>query len=738
MEAYSNFAGTNVDLVEFCIEDLHQVYDHCREHPNKTTFFKIVRGGDTATAKKILDRFLCRGDKQILNWVLNKENIKRGKPSVIQTELRVLVIILIILLFVVLFPVLYGVHGALYVFTTRYGLSPTRSTPQLLLLMAALSEEEDMVRLLKDYGVQIGQCDSYSFNVFHWFVHLSLTNLEKTVRCSSVVVKVYGDEVKCPILYSENRFGLTPLEASVSNGAFLYFDHLSNIQGLLRIPVPLDLSRGSSYGLNASVLQNLEDSSRHYYDVSLFENGLCGEKQSLLLHRMRSIPILNLGDEEANSIINNPFMKRYTDLKVKTYMFVNIFRWCWQLIYSAILFYVVVQFIISNSFPRQFNNYLRIYLRVSGVDNHTKEEAMKVADASLISSVVNASKCLPTNFTTYAGVALDYCGNIAFLKIRNSCPQDLSDEDLIDDTGLGQNRATLWSGVKVVHELRYLLTLSVLGMVLRVLEIVVRTYQTFWNHKSTGSCLLKLFGTKFPGSYMQNQAYICIDLLIIAVSFIFYFSIPLSKTMVDFLNVTGIIVLVMTTAVIISAVSVIHVFRFVPLIGHFIITTFAMSKVLVQFSVVTLSLICVFAYLFSIFIRDPNCPSLPLSSSLGLNVYDAYFLMLGMATGPKNESNATFLLVVMFTVASVLIILNLIIAVMSAVADNMMNYPWNEAVAQREVLVKSLESEAVTKTLLGPLGSKVVRFLKRRAGFIVHGNPGDRCDRVIITVESFI
>ncbi|ELU11045.1 hypothetical protein CAPTEDRAFT_215599 [Capitella teleta] len=133
-----------------------------------------------------------------------------------------------------------------------------------------------MVSLLKDYGVQIGQWDSYSFNVFHWFVHLSLTNLEKTVRCSSVVVKVYGDEVKCPILYSENRFGLTPLEASVINGAFLYFDHLSNIQGLLRIPLPLDLSRGSSYGLNASVLQNLEDSSRHYYDVLLFENGLGG------------------------------------------------------------------------------------------------------------------------------------------------------------------------------------------------------------------------------------------------------------------------------------------------------------------------------------------------------------------------------------------------------------------------------------------------------------------------------
>ena len=153
---------------------------------------------------------------------------------------------------------------------------------------------------------------------------------------------------------------------------------------------------------------------------------------------------------------------------------------------------------------------------------------------------------------------------------------------------------------------------------------------------------------------------------------------------------------VITVCMILRFILHIHSLRLLPGIGHFVLTAFEMATNLVHFSVIYSIVLFTFAFIFHIMLDSPGCTSLRyagfetiLSSMLemfkltfGHGIYNPYF-----------TSPVTTLTYVLFVILSGLLFMNLIIALMSTIATEIMTQPRKDVLWRMEWLDEALSIE---------------------------------------------
>ncbi len=129
----------------------------------------------------------------------------------------------------------------------------------------------------------------------------------------------------------------------------------------------------------------------------------------------------------------------------------------------------------------------------------------------------------------------------------------------------------------------------------------------------------------------------------------------------------------------------IHSLRLVPGIGFFVVTIRRMAGHLLDFVVVYSLVALAFSLTFHFVMRNPECP---VKRSRGFqNLLDALFsaYRIALGQGDYSYSNTNGKLVfLIYTVISVLLLLNLIIAVMSTTADSVSQEPRRQALCTIE------------------------------------------------------
>ncbi|ELT90759.1 hypothetical protein CAPTEDRAFT_189709 [Capitella teleta] len=660
-QLYAN--GHAGHTVEHCIQDLLVIYKSSNRLQNlqESVFLRVVRSGDISTVQQVLQGLQNIDQTSILHWLLKTKVITTNKRNNFASNIvKTFVTILGFIVLVILYPVIYLCHG-LWLHTCSKSLAWISDEPEHVLVMAALSENVSMLRILKDFGAEISKNDQKGNTVFHFLVNASNRDHLLAIRCTDLLISVFGNEARRTILTTENDFGC---------------------------------------------------------------------RQSLLLSLTTALPLSELPEDKINALMQDPFLKQYRELTINAFKAANGIRWLCFLGFCASILILAAYLMNGGGYQWQLKPYYKHYMNAAAENGAAWKS---VAEKS----------CQPHDATTVNGVSLDACGSFAFGMIRDSCPSSISNASLLLQMGMSLNESELSVDmVKIFHDpmMEYIFVCVLISSGIQVIQIMHTFGQMMWSGRPvlTG---LKMFSTrKLNGSYTSNQSAILMRIFVLLVWVLLTFIATGDMSQMEYLYVLDIGTIAVIMATLLSALCILHNCRFLPVIGQFILTLFAMGTVLFQFGVVMMSLVVLFGYLFRLFIRDENCPSVSDDgyATLTESIYSAYFLMLGMGSEPGNTNFETILLVSVYTVATMIILLNFIIAVMSALATNMMKQPWKAAISKNETLVMAMETEALLKTVCWPFFPVVQRYLRKRAGFRIRSRQGkwdNSEDKVNVEVE---
>lgn len=276
-------------------------------------------------------------------------------------------------------------------------------------------------------------------------------------------------------------------------------------------------------------------------------------------------------------------------------------------------------------------------------------------------------------------------------------------------------------------------------MVLAVIYVMIDTYEhmlfffmDICANSSVIEMILSVLSNRVPGSYYKKQlniityytiiAHVCARADIITMNV----SLVLIEKFTYYMLMFGLILRFMMH---------IHSMRLLPWIGQFIITTFMMANNLVHFSAVLGVVIFIFAIIFNLLIVDQDCPVRPLDGyeSIGTSMLSVFMLTFGHGDFDQYRSNTPVIVTyVLFVIIVGLLLLNLIIAIMSATAEDLMTPEGKETLHKMEWLYEALSAEFTTSALAGRITAKWLSTNQRRAGYHVEGMGTDA--RVLIKV----
>ena len=209
--------------------------------------------------------------------------------------------------------------------------------------------------------------------------------------------------------------------------------------------------------------------------------------------------------------------------------------------------------------------------------------------------------------------------------------------------------------------------------------------------------ILSALSKKVPGSYTRKQinmvTYIAFISRFIVISNVNYLSKAYDWTP-DTVKEYGNFFLVI--GLVFRFVMHIHALRLFPGIGHFVITTFMMGTNLLHFSAVYCAVVFIFAIIFHILIEDPTCPLKKYDGfeSIVSSMFSIFKLTFGHGEfDAYYTTEAVMLTYTLYTVIVGLLLMNLIIAIMSTTATDIMTEPWKETIWRNEWLDEALSVE---------------------------------------------
>ena len=243
-------------------------------------------------------------------------------------------------------------------------------------------------------------------------------------------------------------------------------------------------------------------------------------------------------------------------------------------------------------------------------------------------------------------------------------------------------------------------------------------------------------GQKVPGSYVRKQLNVLSCLAVIAQFHVEKYSkLPSdqgsSRDVNVYYSLQSYVTMIFIIAIVVRFLMHIHSLRLLPGIGHFVITTFMMGTNLLHFSAVFGIVVLIFSVLFHILIDDPDCP---LEKSNGfVTLFDSIFSTFQLTFGhgdmdPFFSSALVQLTYALYVIIVGLLLLNLIIAIMSTTATEIMVDPWKEVLWYVEWLDEATSVEYTLSVITLPFrkcrGPEY--YFHKKAGFIVQKAPNKK------------
>ena len=197
------------------------------------------------------------------------------------------------------------------------------------------------------------------------------------------------------------------------------------------------------------------------------------------------------------------------------------------------------------------------------------------------------------------------------------------------------------------------------------------------------SMIITALGRKVPGSYARKQINVITYLLVLLYPVMIFashkFEAFFSVSLDELLELSRYVLVI---CLVFRFIMHIHAMRLFPGIGHFVITTFIMGSNLLHFSIVFGMVLFIFSVLFNILNDEPKCPIIKMEGfdSLLDSMFSTFKLTFGHGdldpyfTGPPAKMTYTLYVIIVG-----LLLMNLIIAIMSTTATEIMADPWKGA-----------------------------------------------------------
>ena len=314
-----------------------------------------------------------------------------------------------------------------------------------------------------------------------------------------------------------------------------------------------------------------------------------------------------------------------------------------------------------------------------------------------------------------------------YYKLVLSCAQKKGKCDEIDTHSLAHFVvATDQKTIAIRSCETLILVLTILYLTLDFLERCVFASNCIRHHSTCRSMLMSFLGQKVPGSYARKQlsifSYMSIIIGRIHTHYMEKYDYK-TDSLDQLLNSGRVASVLFITAIIIRFVMHIHSLRLIPGIGNFVITTFRMGTNLLHFSTIFGCVVVIFAVLFYILIDDPNCPvqNSVGFKTLGESIFSTFKLTFGHGDlEPFFIDISVKLAYVLYVVIVCLLLLNLIIAIMSTTATDIMAQPWRDCLWKVEWLDEATSTEHSFAILGLPFKriSMLGYYSHKKAGFV--------------------
>ena len=274
-----------------------------------------------------------------------------------------------------------------------------------------------------------------------------------------------------------------------------------------------------------------------------------------------------------------------------------------------------------------------------------------------------------------------------------------------------------------------------------LLERVVFLYTCVVHQTTAGAMLTTACGKKVPGSYARKQVNLSTYILLVVLLVILALQDDIvERYVITYDQLENAAYLIVIIILILRFLMHIHSMRLLPNIGHFVISTFMMGTNLLHFSVIFGTVVLIFSGVFHLVADKASCPLVKETEfeDFTKSLLSTFMLAFGHGDfGIYKNSTSITLSYVMYVVIVGLLLMNLIIAVMSSTATQIMMEPWKNALWQMEWLDEATSVE-YTFNVLGLLCRFFFCFQScghnshRNAGFVVKEVDGK--DKIYIEV----
>ena len=593
----------------------------------------------------------------------------------------------------------------------------------------------------------------------------------------------------------ENDMGLSPLEFLVHRGSIAVFIHLTREEcclGRLNVAVSFDqvttqsaddrdayltciresltrdgrksvfVGQGSETapydGQNPIFLSRKADTkfqvTQWVFDVTKYEQKDIYGKQSLLLNLLTARSVQSMKHEDVSALMTSRFLKAWLALKKKRFL------WCIFLKYAIGLFIaasLVWGTIIEGAFLTNPYPLLPSYIHELTVS------MLRSQGSETINVTAELENCSLTRISL-GGRNITGCEYDAVLRMNNTCKFGAV-EDLIKYTVTAYEKKAYRNSLPVTKgEVVYRTTVCFAAAFLLV-DLCQRTtflVRNLFRKISLKAAVFGVLGQPMPGSptdkilnfllfslliYSYIRAKACVAYLaeLVAVTLMKLAQVTADEAapiIDEYIEQVNLILemdsRLLCTCLLLCVVIALHAFRLIPKIGFFVLTSKKMGTHVLEFGIVYGFITVTFAVIFHFIMRDDQCPAKKMEGfeSVAHSLFVVYTLSLGGDADSvfvqTHNVNAKLAFAV-YTVISIMLLLNLIIAVMTTTADDLNRPPWKEALCTVEVWDEILGVEAMLLTIEKPLLS-VIRWIRRTTGLDQSRLHQSRDDKVLIPV----
>ncbi len=471
--------------------------------------------------------------------------------------------------------------------------------------------------------------------------------------------------------------------------------------------------------------------TEYEFDVTRYEQNDIYSRQSRLLQFMVQRDVQSMPEVDISSLLGSRFLQKWMLKKFRSW------AWCFwlkHLFHLAVTFLLLVGMVKAggdlNSSPL-VQKLLQLYLDAlqNAIDEHAPD-----SNATLTETL-----CCPSDVRTVQGISVSSCAYRAIVKLNESCK--LSDKLLLRYSMpfiRNNYEAELDSRLTLDRILYFLIIYLVVDFVQRSLFLG----RNLFGKQSVRAGVTVVFSRLLPGSYVDavlNLAMYSLflfSLIVISIpnsrfEIVYHWSGHCHYLKAWFDEVTiikdkgeangDISSKIFVACLILRFILAIHAVRLIPKIGFFILTSKRMAIHLLEFGIVYGIITVLFALVFHFVMRDDECPAKKREEfqTIASSIFAAYTISIGGDDNnvfvETNNVNARMAYAA-YTIISVVLLLNLIIAIMTTTAEAVNQQPWKRALASMEIWDEILGVEALFLSLYSPIVCVKNVIHKRRKG----------------------